>query len=83
MPSFGSSSCDFNVAETQDGKNLVISVKLGAGLETFDQGRLTFELNPSFELGDATTLTRMLKDLITQVHFEPMALDTDSAGTSG
>jgi hypothetical protein len=37
-----------------------------------NQGTLTFELNQGFELNDAETLAKMLKDWITQIHFEPI-----------
>jgi hypothetical protein len=41
-------------------------------LSLLNPGRLTFELNQGFELGDAKTLAKMLNDWITRVQFEPM-----------
>jgi len=70
MTQFGSAVCDFDVAETQDGKHRLISVKLEEAVAADDRGLLTFELKPDFERADAETLTRMLKDWISSIRFE-------------
>jgi hypothetical protein len=72
MGQFGSSTCDFDVAETHDGKHRVIAIKPKDNHSLLNQGTLTFELNQGFELNDAETLAKMLKDWITQIHFEPI-----------
>jgi hypothetical protein len=70
MAQFGSATCDFDVDEAQDGKHWMIAVKPRADIGLPVPGHLTFELKPDFEYGDAKVLTRMLKDWITQIHFE-------------
>ena len=70
MSQFASAECEFNVGETQDGKHRLISVRPKENVPHFNQGLLTLELNQEFELADATTLTRMLKDWITAIRFE-------------
>ena len=71
MTPFGSAVCDFDVDEAQDGKHWTIAVKPRNGEGLPGPGRLTLELKPDFEYGDAKELTRMLKDWITQVRFDP------------
>jgi len=73
MPQFDSAVCDFNVAEAQDGKHRMISIKPKGLQASRTEGQLTFELNPEFEQGDAEKLTRMLKDWITLIRFEPVS----------
>ena len=73
MAQFGSAVCDFDVAEAQDGKHRLISIKPKDRRAFLEEGQLTFELNPGFERGDAEKLTRMLKDWITQIRFEPVS----------
>ncbi|GEM_PF-2010217 len=72
MAQFGSATCDFDVAETHDGKRRLIEIKPKDNNSLLNQGTLSFELNHEFELGDAKTLAKMLKDWITVVHFEPI-----------
>jgi hypothetical protein len=71
MAQFGSAVCDFDVDEAQDGKHWTIAVKPRADIGLPAPGQLTLELKPDFEYGDAQVLTRMLKDWITQIRFEP------------
>lgn len=70
MAQFGSATCDFDVAESHDGKHRLIEIKPKDNNPLLNQGTLSFELNHEFELGDAKTLAKMLKDWITVVHFE-------------
>ena len=73
MAEFGSATCDFDVDETRDGQRRLIAVKPRENIALLDRGKLTFELNAEFELGDARTLAKLLKDWITQVRYEPIA----------
>jgi len=72
MAVLDSATCDFDVAETRDGKHRLIEVKPSDCASPRSRGRLTLELNPEFEMGDARTLAKMLNDWITQVRFEPV-----------
>ena len=73
MAEFGCATCDFAVDETQDGQRRLIAVKPHENIALLDRGKLTFELNPEFQLGDAQVLAKLLKDWITQVRYEPIA----------
>ena len=73
MTQFDSAVCDFNVAEALDGKHRLISIKPRQHQAAPGEGQLTFELNPEVQRGDAEKLTRMLKDWITLIRFEPVS----------
>jgi hypothetical protein len=71
MALFGSAVCDFDVNEGPDGGHWKIAVKPRNDIGLPAPGHISFELKPDFEYGDAKELTRMLKDWITQIRFEP------------
>ncbi len=73
MAEFGSATCDFDVGESQDGSHMLIAVKPKQNISLLEHGTLTFELNHEFEMGDAKTLARLLRDWITRVRYEPIA----------
>jgi hypothetical protein len=71
MARFGSAVCDFEVEKAEDGSHWLIAVRPRGGIGLPEAGQLAFELKPGFEGEDAKELSRMLKDWITRVRFEP------------
>lgn len=72
MSQIGTAECNFDVGETHDGQRRLIEIKPKKSKALINQGSFTLELNQGFEQGDAETLARMLKNWITQIHFEPL-----------
>jgi hypothetical protein len=72
MAPYGSATCDFDVGESHDGSHRLISIKPKTSSALLNRGKLTLELEPGFELGDAQVLAKMLHGWITQINFEPV-----------
>ena len=72
MSQVGIAECDFDIGMTHDGLRRMIAIKPRQSLALSNQGSFTLELNQEFELGDAETLARMLRDWITKINFEPL-----------
>ena len=72
MSQVGIAECDIDVGMAHDGLHRMIAIKPRGSRALANQGSFTLELNREFELGDAETLARMLKDWITRINFEPL-----------